>query len=69
MAIARKKVRRAVDRNRIKRIVRESFRHRRQQLHGLDVVVLARPDAATASNADLSKALDGLWLRIAAISQ
>lgn len=68
MAIARKKVRRAVDRNRIKRIIRESFRHHPQLLHGLDLVVMARPQAAQATNDELFKSLDALWVRIAANS-
>lgn len=40
MAIAKKNVRKAVHRNQIKRIVRESFRIRKQALNGLDLVVL-----------------------------
>lgn len=68
LAIARKNVRRAVDRNRIKRLVRESFRLRVSELPPLDIVVMARRDAVGASNAELFAALDALWRRIAAIS-
>ena len=74
MAVSRRVDRHAVGRNRIKRIVRESFRHWRadrrqtsleatgdQTLRGLDIVVLARPPAATASNAQLFLSLGRLW--------
>ena len=40
MAISRKIARSAVARNRIKRIVRESFRHHQSQLGGMDWVVM-----------------------------
>lgn len=43
-----KKVGGAVVRNRVKRRLREVFRHLRPYLRGVDVVVSARPDAATA---------------------
>lgn len=64
LAIARKQVRRAVDRNRLKRIIRDSFRHRRGALHGLDLVVMARARAADTDNATLSAALAALWVRL-----
>jgi len=34
LAIAKKRAKRAVDRNRIKRVARESFRHTRVRVHG-----------------------------------
>lgn len=40
LVISKKNLPRAVDRNRVKRVIRESFRTR--QLPGLDVVALAR---------------------------
>jgi ribonuclease P protein component len=43
-----KKVGGAVVRNRVKRRLREVFRHLRPHLRGVDVVVSARPDAAMA---------------------
>ncbi|MGN7833081.1 ribonuclease P protein component [Pseudoxanthomonas sp. 22568] len=53
MAVSRKVDRRAVGRNRIKRQLREQFRSLRSQLPGGDYVVVARPPAAAASNAQL----------------
>ncbi len=64
LAISKRAARRAVDRNRIKRVVRESFRHRRPELPPLDIVVMARPAAATAGTEELNRALDKLWQRL-----
>jgi ribonuclease P protein component len=68
MAISRKAVGRAVCRNRIKRLIRESFRHHQPSLVGLDVVVMARRQAAAASNADLLNGLERHWARLRAKS-
>jgi len=64
LAIAKKRARRAVDRNRLKRIARESFRHQRQQLHGFDVVVMNKDRATSASSVELRRSLDTLWLEL-----
>ena len=42
LAISKKFARKAVDRNRIKRMVRESFRHNKNFLRGLDLVIVGR---------------------------
>lgn len=62
--MAKKHVRRAVERNRIKRLVRESFRRHRDELAGLDIVVLVRPGIAQAGNASLLASLDHHWERL-----
>jgi ribonuclease P protein component len=64
LAISKKQVRRAVDRNRLKRLVREGFRHHKVALHGLDIVVMARSHALTHSNRELNEALERLWLAV-----
>lgn len=68
MAVSRKVERRAVGRNRIKRITRERFRRWRAAHVGgeqrFDVVVLARPRAAQADNAELVRSLEHHWRRI-----
>jgi ribonuclease P protein component len=49
----------AVVRNRVKRLVREVFRVRRQALQGaFDIVVIAKPDAATISHAQAATELE-----------
>lgn len=40
--VAKRYVKKAVMRHRIRRLIRESFRHHKNQLSGLDVVVLLR---------------------------
>lgn len=65
LAITKRVVRKAVDRNRIKRLVRESFRRHQTELGGLDVVVLSRDGAAKSSNEELVKSLDKHWQRLA----
>ena len=66
LAVSRKVERRAVGRNRIKRVVRERFRHWRATHAAaggaaLDIVVLARPGAAAADNQRLFSSLSHHW--------
>lgn len=56
--IARKKVKRAVDRNRIKRVCRDHFRHHQTELPALDIVYLARQNLQTLDNLALRTLLD-----------
>ena len=65
LAISRKNARRAVDRNRIKRVVRESFRQHLELLRGLDIVILGRSGIAGKSNEELRAALDTHWNKLA----
>lgn len=63
LAIAKKVARRAVDRNRIKRLVRESMRQQ-ENLPLVDLVVMTRPAAVQASNTDLFQSLRQHWQHI-----
>jgi ribonuclease P protein component len=54
----------AVRRNRIKRLARESFRHRQQELPPLDLVVNARAAATKATNDEIRASLAAHWDRI-----
>lgn len=65
LVIAKRKIRRSHERNRVKRLARESFRHHRHQLPKLDVVLMAKPEAQFASNADLHAQLDLAWAQLA----
>jgi ribonuclease P protein component len=57
----------AVERNRIKRIARDSFRRIRLRLPPGDYVLLAQRDAAGASSEALRAALASLWQRASAL--
>jgi ribonuclease P protein component len=64
MAISKRVLKNAVDRNRIKRIVRESFRCHQIDLCGLDVVVMCKGDVKELENMELFDSLNGLWKRV-----
>jgi len=61
LAISRKHCRRAIGRNRLKRLVRESFRRHQADLAGLDVVVLGQPGTNRADNRALFDSLARHW--------
>jgi ribonuclease P protein component len=60
LVISKKVHKTAVQRNRIKRLIRESFRTN-NQLKRADYVVLAKPGSASFSNAELLKHINDLW--------
>jgi ribonuclease P protein component len=53
-----------VERNRIRRIVRESFRLHQHTLPAVDLVVSARPKARGAAGAELHASLAALWTKL-----
>jgi ribonuclease P protein component len=67
LAVSRKVDPRAVGRNRIKRALRETFRHHRQALRPGSYVVVARPEAARASGVVLATTLLNLLQRAGAL--
>ncbi len=67
ISVSRKVSLKAVERNRIRRQARESFRRVRTQLPPGDYVLLAQREAAGAPAAALREALAGLWRRAAAL--
>lgn len=62
---AKKHLKLAVQRNRFKRTVRESFRLNQHSLAGVDLILMARSGAAQASPAELRAAVDQAWQRLA----
>lgn len=64
--IAKKQIKKAHDRNTIKRLVRESFRLRQHELRGIDIVFLAYRSLESLNNVEISKCLDEYWLKLMA---
>ncbi len=62
LAVSRRVARRAVDRNRLKRLIRESFRQR--SLAPSDFVVMPRAPAVCAGSRDLLASLDKHFSRL-----
>jgi len=67
LAVSRKVDPHAVGRNRIKRVLRDSFRRLRPELPGGDYVVVARVGAARCSGEELRHAFLGLLQRAGAL--
>ncbi|MEC9482700.1 MAG: ribonuclease P protein component [Halomonas sp.] len=64
LVFSKKNVRRAVDRNRLKRLVRESIRLQQHRLPAVDIVVLARRGVHELDNETLHRQLYGMWRRL-----
>ncbi|MCC5853341.1 MAG: ribonuclease P protein component [Alkalimonas sp.] len=64
LIIAKKRVKLAVDRNRIKRCIRENFRLQQRRLPAVDLVVMVKGPITETENQELSKQLERLWNKI-----
>ena len=64
LVISKKNIRHSVQRNRVKRIIRESFRLHQHDLPAVDFIVLARPGLGDMNNADLHNEMAKLWIRL-----
>lgn len=65
LAVSKKALRHAVQRNRAKRLIRESFRRHQSLLPAIDVVVMVRTSIDTLSGPEILRLLDGHWQRLA----
>lgn len=61
VVVSKKNISKAVQRNRVKRLVRESFRRTKSQIPNLDVVVLIRRGIEGLPNVIISSKMEFLW--------
>jgi ribonuclease P protein component len=64
LAVASKMAGGSVERNRIRRVVRESFRLHQHELPAVDIVVSARARARGAANRELRAQIEELWRKV-----
>lgn len=69
LAVSKKNFKRAVDRNLIKRVIRESFRLHQQDLVGLDIVVMSRATTNVKDSIRLHQSLARHWGKIVKATQ
>ncbi len=61
IVVSKKNIPKATKRNRVKRLIRESFRVTKSQIPNLDVIVLIRRGIDDLPNVKISSKLDSLW--------
>lgn len=64
LVIGKKSVKLSVERNRLKRLIRESFRQHQSLLGGWDIVVVARKGFAEAENVEITRQFGKFWKRL-----
>lgn len=64
MALSKKHIKKAVHRNSVKRLLRESFRLHQDKLKGLDIIVLAQKNTAKRNNSELRRSILAHWANI-----
>lgn len=64
ITIAKNRVRKAHDRNRLKRVIRESFRHHQHFLPNVDIIVIGKSNLDTLSNQEFNALLNTLWKKL-----
>ncbi|MCL4170138.1 UNVERIFIED_CONTAM: hypothetical protein GTU68_057215 [Idotea baltica] len=61
LAISKKNVKLAKNRNRIKRLIRESFRHNKADLPPIDIIAMCRTSAVELSSQEIRAQLETQW--------
>lgn len=65
LAVPKKALKRAVWRNRVKRLIRESFRTHQHSIPPIDIVAIAKSSSRDLTNAEILVLLDKLWRNLA----
>lgn len=66
LAVAKKHLKLACHRNRLKRIIRDAFRHNQSAFSNIDIVVLSRADIRQRDSKQIRAALERHWLTVVA---
>lgn len=61
LIVGKKTAKNAAVRNRIKRVIRESFRHVHSQLKKVDIIVIARKPCEKLNKDKIRESIDKLW--------
>ena len=64
LSVAARILRRAVQRNRVRRLIRESFRHHQRSLPAVDIVVGLRAPFGELDSSQMRRSLEKLWRKI-----
>lgn len=64
LSIAKRHIKRSVDRNRLKRVIRETFRHRQANLASLDIVVMVKYPIADLTKAEVNACIQRLLQKV-----
>jgi len=64
LAIAKKRVKLAVQRNRIKRQIRESFRLNQHNIPHIDIVVMVKSGTDKLENNEINQQLEKIWRKV-----
>ncbi|VVC76929.1 Ribonuclease P protein component [Aquicella siphonis] len=65
IVLSKHRLRLSVQRNRLRRLIRESFRHNKDVLKGVDVIILLRSECIPLeSSKTIRKDIDTLWQKL-----
>jgi ribonuclease P protein component len=62
--VGKRVAKKAVSRNQIKRVIRESFRFQQKKLSGIDIIVIARQQCDKLSKQKLREGIEQLWEKL-----
>lgn len=69
LIVGKRVAKKAVSRNKIRRVIRESFRFQQNKLPGIDIIVIARRQCDKLSKQKLREGIDRLWEKLLMLQQ